>query len=133
MRDGGVVGLRDPAGGRENRGQIRKNRARAPGGRPSDEAPETHDAPLRLEPHVCRHCFGRLVSAPAPGGARSYVCSNCGAAARGDAPDVLCACGLKLRNHGPGPRLVDAGLRCQPNPNPRPDFPSLFVAAEARP
>ena len=123
MRDSGVVGLRDPAGGRENRGQSRKNRARAP----------ADGATWALEPHVCRHCFGRLVSAPAPGGARRYVCSNCGADAYGDAPDVLCACGLKLRNHGPGPRLVDAGLRCQPNPNPRPDFPSLFVAAEARP
>lgn len=132
MRDGGVVGLRDPAGGRKNRGQSRKNRARAPVAGPSDDAAETQDAPLRLEPHVCRHCFGRLLSSPGSGGSWRFLCSNCGAAAHGDAPDVLCACGLKLRNHGPGPRLVDAGLRCQPNPNPNPAFPSLFVAAEAR-
>jgi hypothetical protein len=41
---------------------------------------------------------------------------------------ALCACGLQVRRAGV---LVDAGLRCQPNPAPTPDFPSLFVAAEA--
>ena len=92
-----------------------------------------HDAAAwRLEPHVCRHCFGRLASTGAPGGARRYQCTNCGAEAVGLTPDVLCSCGLKLRSHGPGGGLVDAGLRCQPNPSPSPEFPSLFVAAEAR-
>ena len=85
-----------------------------------------------LEPHVCRHCFGRLASTGAPDGARRYHCTNCGAEAVGTAPDALCSCGLKLRNHGPGGGLVDAGLRCQPNPSPSPEFPSLFVAAEVR-
>lgn len=84
-----------------------------------------------LEPHVCRHCFGRLLSQPAAGRTR-YLCSNCGAEAHGDAPSVLCACGLALRNHGPAGGTLDAGLRCQPNPAPSPDFPSRFVAAEPR-
>ena len=90
------------------------------------------DAAWALEPHVCRHCFGRLASTDAGEGRRLYQCTNCGADATGLSPDVLCSCGLKLRHHGPGGGLVDAGLRCQPNPGPSPDFPSLFVAAEAR-
>lgn len=85
-----------------------------------------------LEPHVCRHCFGRLLSQPAAGRTR-YVCSNCGAEDLGDGPDVLCACGLALRNHGPSGGMLNAGLRCQPNPSPSPEFPSLFVAAEPKP
>jgi hypothetical protein len=101
---------------------VAKKRARAP----------ADGATWALEPHVCRHCFGRLASALVPDGRRRYHCTNCGAEALGDAPDVLCSCGLKLRNHGPGAGQVDAGLRCQPNPSPSPDFPSLFVAAEAR-
>lgn len=84
-----------------------------------------------LEPHVCRHCFGRLISQPAAGRTR-YVCSNCGAEDLGDGPDVLCACGLALRNHGPSGGMLNAGLRCQPNPSPSPEFPSLFVAAEPK-
>ena len=80
---------------------------------------------------MCRHCFGRLASTDAGEGRRRYQCTNCGAEAVGLSPDVLCSCGLKLRHHGPGGGLVDAGLRCQPNPSPTPDFPSLFVAAEA--
>lgn len=84
-----------------------------------------------LEPHVCRHCFGRLASTDAGEGRRLYQCTNCGAEAVGLSPDVLCSCGLKLRHHGPGGGLVGAGLRCQPNPSPTPEFPSLFVAAEA--
>lgn len=107
-----------PAG----RGRVPKKRARAP-------VPDA--AVWTLEPHVCRHCFGRLLSQPAAGRTR-YACSNCGAEAHGDAPDVLCACGLALRNHGPAGGVIDAGLRCQPNPAPSPEFPSQFVAAEPR-
>jgi hypothetical protein len=33
-----------------------------------------------------------------------------------------------MRDGVNGPRMVDAGLRCRPNPKPTPDFPSLFVA-----
>lgn len=76
---------------------------------------------------MCRHCFGRLVSR-----GQRYLCTNCGADAVGPKPDVLCACGTMLRRHGSGAAPVSAGLVCQPNPAPTPDFPSLFVAAEAR-
>lgn len=89
-------------------------------------AHETQGVTWTLEPHVCRHCFGRLVSSGA-----LYACTNCGAEAVGDAPDVLCACGTVIRRHGAGAPPVNAGLRCQPNPSPSPEFPSLFVAAEA--
>lgn len=102
-------------------GVAAKKRARAP----------VDGAIWALEPHVCRHCFGRLASTDAGEGRRRYQCTNCGAEAVGLSPDVLCSCGLKLRHHGPGGGLVDAGLRCQPNPSPSPEFPSLFVAAEA--
>jgi hypothetical protein len=111
------------ASARQNRGQNQKKRGRARQG----SAPG-----WTLEPHVCRECFGRLLSQPRARGRRLYVCANCGTEAVGRAVDVLCACGLKLRNHGPGAPLVDAGIRCQPNPDPRPDFPSVFVAAEPR-
>lgn len=85
---------------------------------------------LRLEPHVCRHCFGRLVSEVLPGTRLRYECSNCGAVAMGSKSDVLCACGLQLRHHGPARGTVDAGIRCRANPAPTPDFPSLFVAGQ---
>jgi hypothetical protein len=84
-----------------------------------------------LEPHVCRHCFGRLASRQ-DGHQTRYQCTNCGADAAGHATDVLCACGLALRNHGPAGGTLDAGLRCQANPAPSPEFPSLYVAAEPR-
>lgn len=82
---------------------------------------------LALEPHVCRHCFGRLLSTDAGTGFRRFVCSNCGAEAVGAAPDVLCACGMRLKQRGPGGG-DDAGVRCGPNPNPTPEMPSQIVA-----
>lgn len=86
---------------------------------------------------MCRHCFGRLVSrcAADAGGdcdKTRYLCTNCGAEAVGLEPAVLCSCGTALRRHGPAAAPMNAGLRCQPNPEPTPDFPSLFVASEVR-
>jgi hypothetical protein len=78
---------------------------------------------LSLEPHVCRHCFGRLLSSP-HGGARRYVCANCGATEVGASADVLCCCGVRLKGRGP----VGALLTCSPNPNPTAEFPSQIVA-----
>lgn len=81
-----------------------------------------------LEPHVCRSCFGRLISAPdQASGKTRYLCTNCGAGAVAESADAICACGMQVR--GPTGAPVDAGLRCKPNPDPRPDFPSCFVAA----
>lgn len=88
-------------------------------------APDVAPPPTRLEPHVCRHCFGRLVSRQA-GDAREFECTNCGASVVGPSVDALCACGH------PAPVGVFSGLlRCAPNPNPTPEFPSLFVAVPA--
>lgn len=92
------------------------------------------DAALRLEPHICRACHSRLASEPHPDGGRRYVCTNCGLEAVGHAADVLCCCGMKIRRATKGGKsgyaLVDAGIRCIPNPDPRPEFPSLYVASE---
>jgi hypothetical protein len=101
-----------------------------------EDRPETApDAAVwRLEPHVCRHCFGRLVSCATAGfDTRLYQCSNCGQGATGRSPDVLCSCGTEIRRADPAGAPLLLGLRCQPNPAPSPDFPSLFVAADAAP
>ena len=87
----------------------------------------------RLEPHVCRECFARLVSFPVGGGLRRYFCPNCGAEAEATSADELCCCGIKIRKPGRSGKaavLVDAGVRCIPNPDPTPLFPSLYVASE---
>lgn len=85
-----------------------------------------------LEPHVCRVCFSRLASKPLPAGGRLYQCTNCGLEAEGCRASALCACGTKIRRtRGDGrgvAQLVDAGIRCVPNPNKTPEFPALFIA-----
>lgn len=100
----------------------------------SARAPEP-DAPFRLEPHICRGCLSRLVSRAVPGQpGRLYVCTNCGVELVGAAPDAACCCGTKIsrprRDGTSGYRMVDAGIRCRPNPAPTPEFPSLIVAVE---
>ncbi len=115
----------DAAQVRASPGGLPKKRARV------REAEGDADAGLwRLEPHVCRVCFGRLVSQHGLAGTRRFLCTNCGADGVGLGSEVLCACGLHLRKKGDGYGTISAGLSCQPNPAPRPDFPSLFVAAE---
>ena len=87
----------------------------------------------QLEPHICRKCFARLASQPAGGGLRRYFCTNCGAEAEATSADELCCCGIKIRKPGRSGKaavLVDAGVRCIPNPDPTPLFPSLYVASE---
>jgi hypothetical protein len=125
-------------------GEIRvlgsKTRARAP-------APEPRPDDWRLEPHVCRSCFSRLVSrpvqtqalnhGPAVGPTRLYQCTNCGLEAAGGSAAVLCSCGIKLRKATKAGRssvvLVDAGIRCAANPEIRADFSQLYVALDAGP
>jgi hypothetical protein len=88
----------------------------------------------RLEPHICRACFSRLVSQGAGGAARRYHCTNCGLEDVAADASVLCCCGTKIRRPTKGSKsghtLVDAGIRCVANPAPTPDFPSVIVAAE---
>ena len=87
---------------------------------------------FRLEPHVCRRCFGRIVSADAGDGLREYTCSNCGFSETGSHPSVVCSCGIKLRKstvaRSKSATPQDAGVRCIENPDPRPEFPALYVA-----
>lgn len=63
-----------------------------------------------------------------------YQCTNCGLEAVGHDASVLCCCGMKVRKatraHTSGTMLVDAGIRCMKNPEPTPDFPSLYVAGD---
>lgn len=98
---------------------------------------KTNPRAVQLEPHICRHCFGRLASHEIflSNGSigREFVCTNCGAAAEGQDASVLCCCGIKVRKPGEDSRViddeVDAGIRCHPNPNPTPAFPALIVAS----
>lgn len=80
-----------------------------------------------LTDHVCRACFGRVLASASDDGAQRFRCSNCGLEAEGRKPEVLCACGLRLKNGR------DAGIRCQRNEAPTPEFPSEIVAAEVAP
>ncbi len=103
----------------------------------SSSIKKTNAKPLRLEPHICRQCFGRIGSHEIflsdSSIAREFICTNCGASAEGRDASVLCCCGIKMRKPGedgkPGPEVVDAGIRCHENENPRPDFPALIVAS----
>lgn len=83
-----------------------------------------------LESHICRSCFGRLVSRRTET-SRLYACSNCGLQGEGARPAVACCCGIKIRRSRGGgpPALVDAGVRCHPNRNPSPEFPAQIVAS----
>jgi hypothetical protein len=89
-----------------------------------------------LEPHVCKKCFARIVSSPTGNGERLYQCTNCGAEATGTDASVLCCCGIKIKRAGKNGTKngsqVDAGIRCIPNPEISPLFPSLFVASEVK-
>ena len=102
----------------------------------ANPAPSRAPAPeaYRLEPHVCRVCHTRLVSCADAAG-RRFECPNCGAGATGRDASVLCCCGMKIRrplkNGASGQQLVDAGVRCQLNPAPTPEMPSLYVAGHA--
>lgn len=95
-------------------------------------AARTRESGWRLEPHCCAACFGRIASMPVDGG-RLYQCTNCGVEAVGHKPDVVCACGTKLRRYkGDGRSAVtlqDAGIRCHANRRVSPEFPALYVAS----
>lgn len=89
---------------------------------------------LRLEPHCCRACFGRIASAPIDDfGDRRYLCTVCGLTAGGTSAAVVCACGIKRRRPGASGKrdfdLVDAGIRCHENPRVSPEMPALIVAS----
>jgi hypothetical protein len=90
-----------------------------------------------LEPHVCRHCFGRICSRQIPGDLVEYQCTNCGAQSKAIEPSMLCACGIKLHTSAEGKRVGpanrDAGIRCIANPKKSPQFPAEYVATYVNP
>jgi hypothetical protein len=94
--------------------------------RPSEPASAHGEASgsWRLVPHCCRNCFGRILSRP-HAGETLYRCSNCGMEKLSTRPESICACGTALRTG------KNAGLRCVPNPEPRPECPSEYVVEEA--
>lgn len=95
--------------------------------------PVPEDPVWRLEPHVCRVCFSRLVSASLVGRKdwRRYHCPNCGATADGTTPAVVCGCGVRVpKRDGSAGSTPKAGLHCVKNSAPTPEFPSLYVLAE---
>jgi hypothetical protein len=88
----------------------------------------------QLEPHVCRVCFGRLVSRPAFGLLREYRCTNCETTSQHTDASVACCCGIKVRKRNSTGRhggvMIDAGIRCIVNPEKSPAFPAAYVASE---
>lgn len=87
----------------------------------------------RLEPHVCRQCFARVVSQKAAEGGRRYLCTNCGLEGVSRKPSTICACGIKLRRRrsegGTAQSLTDAGVRCHENRHRTLEFPSVITAS----
>lgn len=77
-----------------------------------------------LSDHVCRCCFGRVLVRETFDHKRVYRCSNCGIEKEGRSEAAICACGMKLKNG------TDAGIRCQVQEQPTPEFPSQVVAAQ---
>lgn len=79
-----------------------------------------------LTDHVCSACLGRVLERKPAEGPREFRCSNCGATGnsrQGLTHPPICACSTKV-----GKR--DAGVRCIPNPRPRPELPSEILARE---
>lgn len=91
--------------------------------------PKQDESPLRWElaPHICRVCFGRVVQRTTFDRRKVYRCSNCETEAEGPGAQVLCCCGIKLRNGR------DAGVRCIENPRRTPENPARVVAEQLSP
>ena len=93
-----------------------------------------HDANWRLEPHVCKACFGRLVSRQLLNDIREYRCTSCETSTQHTDATVGCCCGIKIRKRNTvgraGGPMIDAGIRCIPNPEKNAAFPSAYVASE---
>jgi hypothetical protein len=81
----------------------------------------------QLTQHVCRICFGRILSrvgAEGAPGKRIFRCADCGAEKDGHHASVVCVCGVKLNAR-------NAAIRCVPNEHRRPEFPFEICARQA--
>lgn len=79
----------------------------------------------KLTPHCCRVCFSRVLMRETFDRRRVYRCAGCGVEAEGKSEAAICACGIRLKTG------VDAGIRCQVQTEPTPEFPAQVVAAQA--
>lgn len=82
----------------------------------------------QVEQHVCRACFGRVLSRAGNLGRRVYRCACCGIEQEGRSVSVLCACGIKLRTGKGHGGQQDAGIRCVANRDRSPENLSEVVA-----
>lgn len=118
--------MRDEFSSASDRDNMNKIRARAR---------ETEKSSCwRLEPHVCRACYARVVSTEQSDGKRLYLCTNCGLDAVSSKVSSVCACGLKMRKggkHGTTGAMVDLGVRCHENRARSAAFPSIYTASYA--
>ncbi len=87
--------------------------------------PKQEEFQYIITKHVCRVCFGRVLMRETFDHVKIYKCSNCGVERTGERESAICCCGTKLR-YG-----KDMGIRCIPNPDVRPEFPSEIVAVQA--
>lgn len=87
---------------------------------------QADETPLRWElaPHCCRVCLARVLVRTTFERKKVYRCSNCETEATGDGPQVLCCCGMKMRNGR------DMGVRCTANPRRTPENPARIVAQQ---
>ena len=75
--------------------------------------------------HICRVCFSRVLLRETFDHRKIYRCAGCGAEQEGRSEAAVCCCGIRLKSG------IDAGIRCQVNANPTPEFPAQIVAAQA--
>lgn len=84
-----------------------------------------------LTDHVCSVCFGRVLMGRMPDDYagddhhRRWRCSNCGAESVNRLASSICACGIRLKSGR------DAGVRCERNQAPTPEFVSEVVASQS--
>lgn len=72
-----------------------------------------------LEPHVCRHCLGRIASTQIDAGIE-FVCTCCGHIVIGDV-NQICVCGVKVKDN-------KSLYRCAANEHKSINNPNEFVA-----
>ncbi|MFJ2528423.1 hypothetical protein [Pseudomonas helmanticensis] len=98
----------------------------------NDPTTETHA--WKLEPHVCKICFGRMASRPADQDFVELLCTNCGATSKQERVTAACCCSILLRKRNSagrsGGQMIDAGIRCTPNPARSAAFPSMYIAQQ---
>ncbi|WP_161548757.1 hypothetical protein [Pseudomonas sp. Q1] len=97
-------------------------------------APATETHAWKLEPHVCKICFGRMASRLAEQGLVELLCTNCGATSKQERITAACCCSIVLRKRNSsgrsGGQMIDAGIRCIPNPARSSEFPSMYIAQQ---